>query len=870
MGACDAISHLGQSGMKNNSLQNKNFPANNGINQSYKFDCNERKILNKNSLNLHYIFSQIKIKHCISHSPKKVSTYIVQISIGQKKFKLNVIQGKNPNIDDKIKYDLEKEFKLKELEEILFSIDIYEFTDQININNFSQLYELPEENKKICKYSSFFKMDLLSFLFKSKKCDFKMNGNNQLSANTRISFVCEIEHKERIKITVKSDKNTHFSNLAFRSKNINDNSNIGTFKNSFTLETPLITMKEFQKADLFLESNENEAPYHYTTLNDLKFSIIKKLGENILKEQNDYIKISLNSQSSNDTDYNTNSFSKNNSKKPLSKSANPGIFFLFDDNSTSEIKSKMSESKKDINLTVENLPIISQISSLYFTEYGHLYNTAILNILNNDNELINYRKTSKISSEDFYKRLMRIIQIFNSGRFDFNRVFNELNDILKRSIDNEKYYFLYPNLDSLYKMITLLMNIGNKIIEFIQMGNEEEKIKVLIKSLNYLAKREELDNGVLYYCLSNYNTKENTLNKNYNIFFINLLKLNEICKKKNMPNINISLIDLYSKLYFKKKYVRQAIFRTLFNNNMSNDKHQIDIFIYDITNDEKLNRYLDQGSINQIVSKQNYFSNLFKNGNSFFKSIIINFIYININEFPLDFSLFVDNQNILDLIGRYIKNKRIENLGNEVYELALLLSDSYETINKINYNIIKYTNGYNNSAVFKLFDYLKNLLDYNSSKEKYKLIMDYSLIEQAINGLIKIDHSITLPKIFWFYYCCSHLILTGNLKFFIINLCNYNFDKFAFHWSFTIRQIFFKVIFYILNDRLKNEEGKLFNQKNMNGFANKNVKNKLYNTESIKDYDTILNEYQEWKAVNIQNKEYPLLYLPLMNGDNID
>ena len=56
----------------------------------------------------------------------------------------------------------------------------------------------------------------------------------------------------------------------------------------------------------------------------------------------------------------------------------------------------------------------------------------------------------------------------------------------------------------------------------------------------------------------------------------------------------------------------------------------------------------------------------------------------------------------------------------------------------------------------------------------------------------------------------------------------------------------------------------------MNGFANRNVKNKLYNTESIKDYDTILNEYQEWKAVNIQNKEYPLLYLPLMNGDNID
>ncbi len=47
-------------------------------------------------------------------------------------------------------------------------------------------------------------------------------------------------------------------------------------------------MKEFQHSDLFLESNENENPYRYITLNDLKFTIIKKLGENIIKEENNY------------------------------------------------------------------------------------------------------------------------------------------------------------------------------------------------------------------------------------------------------------------------------------------------------------------------------------------------------------------------------------------------------------------------------------------------------------------------------------------------------------------------------------------------------------------------------------------------------
>ena len=112
--------------------------------------------------------------------------------------------------EDRLKYKqfrINNEFTLKDLEKTLLSIHIYEFTDEININIFNNINELPEEYKQKCKYKSFLIMDLLSFVFKSKKCDFLMIGNKGLSSNTRICFNCDILHREKIKIKAKSSNN---------------------------------------------------------------------------------------------------------------------------------------------------------------------------------------------------------------------------------------------------------------------------------------------------------------------------------------------------------------------------------------------------------------------------------------------------------------------------------------------------------------------------------------------------------------------------------------------------------------------------------------------------------------------------------------
>ena len=841
---------------KSADILNKNPLQKRENNHCYKFKCYEKNIINEKDLNLQYYFSKIKIRHCISHSPTKNSTYITEVSIGQNSFKLNINQGRKPIINESMIFQIQKDFTMNELEETYLLIYVYEFIGQININMLNSLNKLPEDLKRKCEYISYFKMDLLSFLFKSRKCDFKMMGEKQLSANTRICFICDIKHRTKIKIEVKSEKLKNYK-LILKDKNKNQSTIFNSTKNNFELITPPLTMNEFQKVDLFLETNENELAYKYITLNDLKFLIIKKLGKYILKEEKDNNELELDS-------------------KDLAKNIyleSPKLYNNFHNGNKFDLKNILTESKQDITLTCENLPFVAQISSLYFTEFNHLYNTSLLHMINNDIDIYNYCKSFQNLSENFYNELLIIYEKLNIANLDFKPLISQLNDILIKSADNEKLYFLYQNTESLCNMIIILMKIGIKIISFTERINDEERLNILVGSIYNLILREELDNSVIYYCLKSLKTMENNLKNIYTNFYISLLRLNGICSKKSMFSTNIILVEIYSNLYFTKKIVRQTIFN-IFPNEEPNENHEIDNYIYDIATDEFLRENLDQKLFDSLIQKKYYFFNLFQARNIFFKSIVIKLINININEYPFDFTQFSDNQNILNILGRYIKNKKIDNLENEIFEIADLLSGSYETINKMNNNLISFTNGYNNNAVFLLFDYLKNLLEYYYAKEGDKLIMDYALIEQATNLLIDLNSSISLPKLFWFYYYCSHLIISGHLKHFIINLCNNKdyFDKFAFHWAFAVRQIFFKLIIFIFNNRLKNEEGKFFDQNNMKGFINKDLKNKLYFDESLKDYNIINEEFAIWKSLNglsNLNKEYPMVILPLPNTDNL-
>ena len=134
-----------------------------------------------------------------------------------------------------------------------------------------------------------------------------------------------------------------------------------------------------------------------------------------------------------------------------------------------------------------------------------------------------------------------------------------------------------------------------------------------------------------------------------------------------------------------------------------------------------------------------------------------------------------------------------------------------------------------------------SLFEYHYSLTNSKLIFDYTVFEKASELLVQDEDSVSLPRLFWFYYSYYNLVLRGNLKWFIAQIVNKNFDKFAYHWSFTIRQVYFKFLIYVINDKLKDKEGRLFNQQKLNPFRSRNSINyqqKPYSFEAMKDFDT--------------------------------
>ena len=120
------------------------------------------------------------------------------------------------------------------------------------------------------------------------------------------------------------------------------------------------------------------------------------------------------------------------------------------------------------------------------------------------------------------------------------------------------------------------------------------------------------------------------------------------------------------------------------------------------------------------------------------------------------------------------------------------------------------------------------------------------------------------------------MIISSHLRIFIINVCNKNFELFAYHWSFSVRQVFFKLLIFAFNHKLKNEEGKYLSKKNIDNLEKRIVnENNIYNQESLKDYDLIIKEYNVWKELienqKTENPDLPIFFLPPpVNLDRID
>ena len=94
--------------------------------------------------------------------------------------------------------------------------------------------------------------------------------------------------------------------------------------------------------------------------------------------------------------------------------------------------------------------------------------------------LQNFIKNKQISCEDFYAKLNNYYIELTKTNFDFS-ILNEMHVLLMRSIDSEKFMFIYPSQELLNKMIDLFLKVGIKIIEKILKTDEDYIIIIFTK-----------------------------------------------------------------------------------------------------------------------------------------------------------------------------------------------------------------------------------------------------------------------------------------------------------------------------------------------------------------------------------------------------
>ena len=862
----------------------------------YKYQCPIRNKLMGSSHDLNFIISNIKIKSCISHSKSKKSAYVTEISFTQKKFPIIVNYGAKPIINGT--FDFHKQFSIEELENSFLKISVYEFDEMSE----SQLNTFKSENKlngnlPQNKYFSYFEINLLSFLFRPNKCDFAMLGQTPLSSCVRIVFNCDIEHKAPIVIKANSLSNQHNVNQLTLKNNYSCKSVVKDGTGSFSYTTGLLSINELKLSDLMLESDDSLVYYSYISLNSLKEKIINHLGDETIKDFLEFIKgkqtkeIQTNlkvSRHNSVSDFKQNGSQLNDNEDkfsticPENKNNNTNFFDSFIGRMKfSQYDSTITEKDSLALLSITNLPLITQMKNLVFSEIGYRYNTAIFYIINKDLAIIEYMKSFGISFNDVYSKIFSIFQILsgNPSSNDIIRNCASLLQLLVKSADNDSLYFIYQSYEELGKMIIALLEICSSLILFLGKTSDGNLILKILQTINLIIKRQELNNDCICYCIRRLNSKGCSPKASYNNFYMNLFKLNSLLKGKLGSIDDSYLIGLYTILYFKKKFLRQAILSSFSNTVVQCDSNVTNIFIYELKYDEELNGYLSEATkayINNILKSPGYFSNLTSgNHNKLLKYILAYQNNININTYPYDFIHFKDNIILLEYMKKHIKSTQLENISDDFHDSIGCLTKSILAFNQINSVMITSTNAYDLNNIYQLFEYLVRIItNYNKENKQY-LLMDYSLLEKAIYILIQIDNMISLPKIFWFYYYVSHLVIRGNMKWFIKNVCNNSFEQFAYHWSDRVRLIFFKMLLFVMCNRIKMGDGKYFKEDLINGFIrNQPLQKKiLYQDDAKTDFQEAFKDYQEWKqTANIKNGvvEYPELILPYVKNEYID
>jgi hypothetical protein len=161
---------------------------------------------------------------------------------------------------------------------------------------------------------------------------------------------------------------------------------------------------------------------------------------------------------------------------------------------------------------------------------------------------------------------------------------------------------------------------------------------------------------------------------------------------------------------------------------------------------------------------------------------------------------------ILNAITHEIYIKPVNSYSKIFKNIFKLFINTPEIPNTFIKEIIYKTNAYDVNGIFNIFDIISSLFQEFQIKYPGQLFekFNYNLLNQVINYILKIDHSLCVSKVILFYYNYAHLIPLIHLGDICQNIFGHKFYELFFHWSFEVRDKFFYLILFIMGFKLKN------------------------------------------------------------------
>ena len=115
-----------------------------------------------------------------------------------------------------------------------------------------------------------------------------------------------------------------------------------------------------------------------------------------------------------------------------------------------------------------------------------------------------------------------------------------------------------------------------------------------------------------------------------------------------------------------------------------------------------------------------------------------------------------------------------------------------------------YHSAHDANAVFTLVNILGSILN----DQRFKTLgnkkrFDYSILKQATILMFDMDNCLAVAKFLKFYYENLHLMNFDHVAEITLYLISEKFFEFFFHWSWHVRNTFYHIILYKVNNQIR-------------------------------------------------------------------